>query len=136
MKTTFRSIFALILLGILGFGRTITVHEYTKKNGTVVREHTREIKDHPSAPILTGATPIARTPDGRIKRDLTARRDFMSHTLCPATNSYSLQCPGYVVDHVIPLSCGGADQPYNMQYQTVADAKEKDKWERSTCGGQ
>jgi hypothetical protein len=35
---------------------------------------------------------------------------------------------GYVVDHVIALVCGGRDNPSNMQWQTVADAKQKDKW--------
>ncbi|HET7815072.1 MAG TPA: HNH endonuclease signature motif containing protein [Candidatus Baltobacteraceae bacterium] len=41
--------------------------------------------------------------------------------------------PGYVIDHVIPLACGGADAPANMQWQTKADAKAKDKWERKGC---
>jgi hypothetical protein len=34
-----------------------------------------------------------------------------------------------VVDHVVPLKRGGADRPENMQWQTKADAKAKDKWE-------
>ena len=37
--------------------------------------------------------------------------------------------PGYVVDHIIPLKKGGCDCPSNMQWQTVKDAKAKDKWE-------
>ncbi len=37
--------------------------------------------------------------------------------------------PGYVVDHIIPLECGGADDPSNMQWQTVAEGKAKDKTE-------
>jgi hypothetical protein len=35
-----------------------------------------------------------------------------------------------VIDHVKPLATGGADAPSNMQWQTKADAKAKDKWER------
>jgi len=31
------------------------------------------------------------------------------------------------------LACGGADSPSNMEWQTVADAKAKDKWERIGC---
>jgi hypothetical protein len=38
-------------------------------------------------------------------------------------------CPGYVVDHIIPLKRGGADEPANMQWQTVAEAKAKDRIE-------
>jgi hypothetical protein len=41
--------------------------------------------------------------------------------------------PGYVVDHIVPLACGGADSPSNMQWQTVAAAKAKDKVERKGC---
>jgi RNA-directed DNA polymerase len=40
-------------------------------------------------------------------------------------------CPGYVRDHVRPFSCGGPDAVENMQCQTVADAKAKDRLERS-----
>lgn len=52
---------------------------------------------------------------------------------CPATGSSKKKCPGYVIDHVVSLACGGADAPENMHWQTVADAKEKDKWERKGC---
>jgi hypothetical protein len=38
-----------------------------------------------------------------------------------------------VIDHVTPLACGGADHPANMQWQIVAEAKAKDKWERKAC---
>jgi hypothetical protein len=34
-----------------------------------------------------------------------------------------------VIDHVTPLKRGAADHPSNMQWQTKADAKAKDKWE-------
>ena len=30
---------------------------------------------------------------------------------------------GYVVDHIVPLKRGGRDEPGNMQWQTVAEAK-------------
>jgi hypothetical protein len=33
--------------------------------------------------------------------------------------------PGYVVGHIKPLACGGADDPSNMQLQTKAEARPK-----------
>jgi hypothetical protein len=41
--------------------------------------------------------------------------------------------PGYIVDHIIPLACGGPDTPENMQWQTITAAKAKDAWERKDC---
>src|SRR2546425_12993002 len=41
--------------------------------------------------------------------------------------------PGHVVDHVVPLACGGADDPSNMQWQSTGEAKAKDKVERKGC---
>jgi hypothetical protein len=52
--------------------------------------------------------------------------------MCPATGKVQKNCPGYVLDHVIPLECGGLDSPDNLQFQTVADAKAKDRTE-SLC---
>jgi hypothetical protein len=42
--------------------------------------------------------------------------------------------PGHVVDHIVPLACGGADEPSNMQWQTTEEAKAKDRVERKGCG--
>jgi hypothetical protein len=74
-----------------------------------------------------------RTSHGRIRRSRAARQDFQRSHPCPATGRTSGACPGFVVDHVRPLACGGADAPSNMQWQTSAAAKAKDKWERVGC---
>jgi hypothetical protein len=37
--------------------------------------------------------------------------------------------PRLLVDHIKPLKRGGADRLSNMQWQTTAEAKAKDKWE-------
>ncbi|HKI11412.1 MAG TPA: HNH endonuclease signature motif containing protein [Candidatus Acidoferrum sp.] len=68
-----------------------------------------------------------RHSHGHSKRSRAAKDAFMRQTGYPHGRK------GYVIDHVIPLACGGADSPSNMQWQTVADAKAKDKWERNGC---
>lgn len=65
----------------------------------------------------------ARDSHGRIVRSESAKRAFMKQT------GYPHGRPGYVVDHIIPLKRGGADAPSNMQWQTIAEGKAKDKWE-------
>jgi hypothetical protein len=71
----------------------------------------------------------ARNAWGRIKRNPEARRAFQKSNPCPSTGKRSGGCSGYVVDHVKPLKRGGADAPSNMQWQTKADAKAKDRIE-------
>lgn len=66
-------------------------------------------------------------------RDPSVRQQFMREIPCPANGHSSGPCPGYVVDHVVPLSCGGSDSTDNMQWQTVEEGKAKDKWERKGC---
>src|SRR5438309_1810962 len=71
----------------------------------------------------------ARTSDGKIKRSTTAKRSFERSNPCPANRKTSGGCPGYVVDHKIPLKRGGPDSPSNMQWQTKEAAKAKDRVE-------
>jgi hypothetical protein len=42
-------------------------------------------------------------------------------------------CPGYVVDHIMPLCAGGADDPANMMWMTAVDGKKKDAVEMKLC---
>ncbi len=72
---------------------------------------------------------MERTAAGKIKRSPRERAEFKLRQPCPSTNRPSGGCPGYVIDHVVPLKRGGADHPSNMQWQTKAAAAEKDKWE-------
>ena len=69
------------------------------------------------------------------ERSSKARADFIRLNPCPATGSNKphYACKGWVVDHIVPLACNGLDHHSNMQWQTVADAKAKDKWERKGC---
>jgi len=67
------------------------------------------------------------------ERSAKAKSDFRAKHPCPATGKSSGACPGYVIDHIKPLCAGGPDRPSNMQWQTVAAAKVKDREERKMC---
>ena len=143
--------------------KPVHVREYTRKDGTVVHAHdraepgaaastantgsprARSAEPRAYAPSASTQKPRAgrKTPDaaggmqrdarGRIKRSESAKEGFQRSSPCPSTGRSSGGCKGYVIDHVKPLACGGADAPSNMQWQTAADAKAKDKWERAGC---
>jgi hypothetical protein len=74
------------------------------------------------------AAGVERDKHGKIKRSTKAKDDFKKET------GYPHGRPGYVIDHVIPLSIGGRDAPSNMQWQTKADAQAKDRTERGGFG--
>ena len=73
------------------------------------------------------ATGRPRDERGRFIRSSSARARFMRLT------GYPNGRPGYIVDHIIPLACGGPDTPENMQWQTIEQAKAKDAYERKNC---
>ena len=75
------------------------------------------------------AQSVLRDAHGKIARSPKAKSDFKKKHPCPSTVKTSGACPGYVIDHVKPLKRGGADAPSNMQWQTTAAAKQKDKTE-------
>lgn len=66
-------------------------------------------------------------------RSYKAKKAFKIQHPCPSTGRVKGSCPNYIIDHIKPLACGGADNPSNMQWQTKEDAKAKDGWERKNC---
>ncbi len=76
---------------------------------------------------------IGPAADAGKQRNHAARAEFVRGNPCPSTGKPRGACPGWVVDHVIALACGGEDHPSNMQWQTVDEARRKDKWERKGC---
>jgi hypothetical protein len=126
--------------------KTVHVSGYTRKDGTYVHAYDRRpsgegsdgslatprsayLKDY-AAPGYTLHSSVERDSHGRIKRSNAAKDAFKRSQPCPATGKSTGGCPGYVIDHVKPLECGGPDDPSNMQWQTIADGKAKDKTER------
>lgn len=104
------------------------------QNQTVMHQKTHKI-DFQTVKFNQSAI-IERDAQGKIKRSKKAKNEFKALNPCPATQKYSEFCPDYVIDHINPLACGGADSPENMQWQTVSDGKLKDKWERHDCASQ
>lgn len=83
---------------------------------------------------------VLRTPSGQIARDGTVLREFRGLWACPATGKHDGACPGWAIDHVIPLACGGADALANLQWlptaiKSGAGEWNKDRWERRVYGG-
>ena len=72
---------------------------------------------------------VKRDSSGKIARSPQAKHDFQKSNPCPSTGKSSGSCPGYVINHVNPLKRGGADAPSNLQWQTIEQAKHKDRWE-------
>lgn len=86
------------------------------------------------------AEPVCRDSHGRICRSHKVVNAFKVAHPCPDTGSRKT-CKNYIVDHAIPLACAKdeaerqrLDSMSNMQWQTKAEAKAKDKIERKMCG--
>lgn len=73
------------------------------------------------------STAQPRDERGRFIRNSSARARFMRQT------GYAGGRPGYVVDHIVALACGGLDSPENMQWQTIVEGRAKDRLERRGC---
>jgi hypothetical protein len=71
--------------------------------------------------------------EAKTHRSAAARHAFQREHPCPLTGKTKGSCPGYIIDHVVPLCAGGEDKPINMQWQTVDEAKVKDRAERKQC---
>ena len=72
-------------------------------------------------------------PPAKVERSPKARAAFVKVNPCPATGQPRGACPGWVVDHVVPLCAGGADAPANMQWQAREVSLVKDAEERRLC---
>lgn len=92
------------------------------------RSHAASPRTHVQRAPRAPAAPGSRNRHGRLQRSEEAKREFMRRSGHPHG------WPGHVVDHVVPLACGGSDSPSNMQWQTTAEAKAKDRTERRGCG--
>jgi hypothetical protein len=82
------------------------------------------------------AAPV-READGTIKRSSSVLSAFRKAHPCPVTGKSTGACPGWAIDHVIPLICGGCDAVSNLQWlpngiKSAAGTLPKDRWEQPT----
>jgi len=78
---------------------------------------------------LASALLLHPAAEATCRRSRAVARTFQRQT------GYPHGRPGYVIDHILPLACGGPDATTNLQWQTVAAATAKDRWERLHCKG-
>ena len=76
-----------------------------------------------------------RDAKGRIKRDPKVLRAFVAVFPCPTTLRHSTSCPGFALDHTIPLASGGCHTTGNLTWmptalKSCAGRVCKDRWER------
>ena len=80
-----------------------------------------------------------RDSRGDIVRSQTVIRAFAKEHPCPSTGKSSSSCPGWQINHVIPLACGGCDSVSNMDWmpkkiKTCKDSWCRDRYERRIYG--
>lgn len=83
--------------------------------------------------ILIGLLLLSFSAEATYPRSVAEKHAFIRANPCPVVHIKKYSCPGYVIDHIKPLACGGVDKPSNMQWQSVAEGKAKDKWELKGC---
>lgn len=62
---------------------------------------------------------IPRDADGSIHRDSSVIIAFYKAHPCPFTQKTTGACPGWEINHIIPLASGGCDAVWNMQWLPV-----------------
>lgn len=83
---------------------------------------------------------VQRAADGSTQRSRAVVNAFRKLYACPSTGQRTGACPGWAIDHVIPLICGGRDMVINMQWlstqiKSAPGAWNKDHFERRVYGG-
>jgi hypothetical protein len=76
-----------------------------------------------------------RDINGTIHRSGKTLSAFQKIHPCPATGKTSGACPGWQINHTLPLACGGCDAVSNMQWlpndiKTCSGAHCVDRFER------
>ena len=84
-----------------------------------------------SVALLVAALLIAADADA--KRSAQAKYQFQKANPCPVNQAHRGRCPGYDIDHIVPLCAGGPDSPENMQWLAKSAHKEKTRRDVFDC---
>lgn len=81
------------------------------------------------------AAKVERNANGTIHRSSAVISAFRKVHPCPSSGQVTGACPGWQINHVIPLACGGRDAVDNMGWfptdiKACAGAHCIDRWER------
>jgi hypothetical protein len=125
----YRIVLALLLAALVAPAADARGRTSSSRSSSTRSTRTAKPKARSAPRSTTKCTSCARDSKGRIARSATARHAFQKSHPCPSTGKTTGACKGYVIDHVVPLKRGGADAPGNMQWQTTAAAKAKDRVE-------
>ena len=80
-----------------------------------------------------------RDKTGAIIRSASVLSAYRKIYPCPSTGKFTGACPGWAVDHSVPLDKGGCDAVINMTWlpEEIKSCKDhhcKDRWERTYYG--
>lgn len=131
MKTRYSVFIALLLAGLLAMPLSASAksRSYHSSSHYSKGSSSHSYQSHSFGHKSNYSYGARRDKHGHIARSSKAKGEFMRRHPCPSTGKTYGACPGYVVDHIIPLKDGGSDSSSNMQWQTKAAAKSKDKYE-------
>jgi hypothetical protein len=77
---------------------------------------------------------LLAAPAQAAERSSAVRAAFQRAHPCPSTGKTTGACPGYRLDHIASLCWDpSGDVIGNLQWQTIEDAKKKDRFEKQAC---
>lgn len=86
-----------------------------------------------AAPLAGLIMSLALQPAAALPRSRAVIDAFRQANPCPATGLTHGACPGYQVDHIEALVCGGRDELDNLHWLDIESHKAKTRVEVKLC---